>query len=188
MPNSNFIHLKNLLLANYNFIYEIDENCIEPDIKTIGMAGTLKFKSLKNKTQHLNLMMIESNLPDILWNIILNLIKEENYTLETTFINKDFKQLSLKKEIETSTKYQLKKFLHHLLFSTISSSNVFNGTMENDRIYYCKMHDGELKYFSVFELNDLLDVVYSKSYFQIDIKKSFIKNRKGTFRVSIKIK
>ena len=188
MRNSNFIHLKNLLLADYTFIYKMDKNSTEPNIKTIGRVGDLKFKSLKNKTQYLNLMMIESSLPDILWNIILNLIKEENYTLTRTIINMNFEKLSLKKEIETSTKYQLKKLLHHLLFSNISSSNVFNGTMENDRIYYFKMHDGELKYLSVFELNDLLDLVYSKSYFQIDLKKSFIKNSLGTLSVWIKIK
>lgn len=75
-----------------------------------------------------------------------------------------------------------------LLFSNAYSSDVFDGSIQNEGVYYCKGGSGELKYYSALELNILLVPVYSKSYFQIKINKSFVIDRKTAFSISIAIK
>ena len=188
MLDSNFTHLKNLRLADYNFVYELNENCYRSDIKNIEKKELLRFNGLENTTQQLNLMMIEYSLPNILSNIVLCIIQERNTSLNTILLKQSFENLVLKKDGDYYIKHQLKKFLHHLLFSNIGSSNVFDSKMEFESIYYCKSQNVILQYFSAFQLNDLLGLVFTKSFFQIDLKKSFIKNGYGTINLSIKIK
>ena len=133
-------------------------------------------------------MMIESSLPNILSDVVLGIILERNTSLNTIFLKQSFENLVLKKDGDYYIKHQLKKCLHHLLFSNIGSSNVFDGKMEFGNIYYCKSQNGVLQYFSAFQLYDLLGLVFTKSFFQINLNKSFIKNGYGTINLLIKIK
>ena len=175
-------------MADYNFVYELNENCYRSDIKNIENKELLRFNGLENTTQQLNLMMIESSLPNILSNIVLGIIQERNKSLNTILLKQSFENLVLKKDGDYYIKHQLKKYLQYLLFSNIGSSNVFDGKMEFENIYYCKSQNGVLQYFSAFQLNDLLGLVFVKSFFQIDLKKSFVINEKVIINLSIRIK
>lgn len=187
MLSENFIHLKNLSLANYNFVYELDKNCVF-NMRSITNHNVLKFIGLENRNQYLNLLMLESRLPFILSDIIVNIISEKNFTLKTAFIISWFDEFTLREEIDVNLKYDLKKMLHGLLFSNAGSSDVFDGSMQHNRVYYCIGLNGELQYYSALELHILLELVYSKSYFQIALNKSFVKDRNGIFSVSINVK
>ena len=187
MLKRNFIHLKNLLLANCNFVYELDKNCLA-NVKSITHERVLKFLGLKNRNQYLNLLMLESRLPIILSDIIINMIAEKKFTLKTASIISGFDEFTLRDDIDVNLKYQFKKMLHGLLFSNAGSCDVFDGSMEDHRVYYWKGVEGELKYCSALELNILLEFAYSKSYFQIDLKKSFVEDGIGTVSFSIRVK
>jgi hypothetical protein len=187
MLESNFIHLKNLLLAECYFVYVLDKNC-EANVKNISYEHIVKFRGLKNRNQYLNFLMIESRLPIIISDIIINMIAEKKFTLKTTCIINGFDEFTLRNNIDVTLKYQLKKMLHGLLFSNAGSYDVFDGSMEDHRVYYWKEVDGELKYCSALELSILLEFAYSKSYFQIDLKKSFVEDGIGTVSFSIRVK
>ena len=187
MLKSNFIHLKNLLLADCKFVYELDKNC-EANVKSITHERVVKFLGLENKNQYLNLMMIESRLPIILSDIIINMIAEKKFTLKTAFMISEFDVFTLRDDIDVNLKYQFKKMLHCSLFSNAGSCDSFDGSMHDRRVYYWKGFDGELKYCSALELNIILEFAYSKSYFQIDLKKSFIEDVIGTISFSIRVK
>lgn len=144
MLNSDFIHLKNLRLADYNFVYELNKNCYRSDIKNKRKKDLIIFSGLENKTQQLNLMMIESSLPNILSDVVLDIIQAGKTSLNTIFLKQSLENLVLKKDGDYYIKHQLKKFLHHLLFSNIGSSNVFDGKMEFENIYYCKSQNSIL--------------------------------------------
>ena len=186
MLESIFIHLKNLLLADCNFVYALDKNC-ETNVKNITNEHIVKFQGLKNRNQYLNLLMIESRLPFILSDIIINIIAEKNFTAKTAFISSGFDEFTMRDDIDVNLKYQFKKMLQGLLFSNAGSCDVFDGSMQH-RVYYWKGVDGELKYCSALELNILLEFAYSKSYFRIDLKKSFIEDGIGTVNFSIRVK
>ena len=187
MLNENFIHLKNLLLANCNFVYELDKNCLA-NVKSITHEHVLKFLGLKNRNQYLNLLMLESRLPSILSEIIINMIAEKKIILKTASIISGFDVFTFRDDIDVNLKHQFKKMLYGLLFSNAGSCYVFDGSMEDHRVYYWKGVEGELKYCSVLELNILLEFAYSKSYFQIDLKKSFVEDGIGTVSFSIRVK
>ena len=108
MLKRNFIHLKNLLLADCNFVYELDKNCVA-DLKSITHEHVLKFIGLVNRNQYLNLLMIESRLPIILSEIIINMIAEKKFTLKTAFIISGFDVFTLRDDIDVNLKHQLKR-------------------------------------------------------------------------------
>ena len=116
------------------------------------------------------------------------MIAEKKFTLKTASIISGFDVFTFRDDIDVNLKHQFKKMLHGLLFSNAGSCDVFDGSMEDHRVYYWKGEDGELKYCSALELNILLEFAYSKSYFRIDLKKSFIMNEKGIINLSIRIK
>ena len=187
MLHNNFIHLKNLRLADYNFIYELNKNCYRSDIKNVIKKDLLIFNRLDNMIQQLNLMMIESSLPNILSNIILDIIDKGNFSLGINFILQECRERALKNESNYYIKYKLKMFLYHLLFTNTSSSNVFIDKIKYENVYYFKCEKKELEYFSFYQQNELLDLVYSKSIFQIKLNKSSIKDGLAIINLSIRV-
>ena len=187
MLHCNFIHLRNLSLAEYNFVYKIKETFYLSEIKKIKKTDQLIFYRLDNRIQQLNLIMIESHLPNILSNIVLCMIEQGSFSLSTKFIRQKYTDLTLINESDYYIKYKLKTFLYYLLYTNISSSDVFIDKIKYENVYYFKCEKKELECFYIYQQNELLDLVYLKSIFQIKLDKSSIKDGLAIINLSIRV-
>ena len=112
----------------------------------------------KDQVQYLNILMLDSSLPDILLSIII-LLKYNNQILLTDFIN-------LNEKNKVYNVYKLKTFIFHLLYSDVTKNKVWDGNTNNYKVFCYKEND-ELKYYSIYENKELVDLIFNRLYFKV---------------------
>ena len=152
---NSFIKLKELTFGEYSIIYHINDCFSINQLSAIHSKHQLLFTKYSDKIQQMNLVLIDSLFPAILADVALEVFLNEVST---------FKQyIQLKKTItvidrvndKNYLKHKFLSFIHHLLYSEISSNKVCIGEIQSDKIYCLKNSTGELQFYSIYEQNEL---------------------------------
>jgi len=182
----NFIHLKDKIFAEYNFIFHINDGYLINALSNFNSKDQLLFQKIKSKTLQLNLMMVDSIFPlilaDVTLEVFLNGIRSfhEYAQLKNKIVINDLK-------LECNyLEYKFKNFIHYLLFSDIASQTTFKGIINLDRVYYLKNKIEELKYYSIFEQKEIQELLYINARLEINIDKSFINDDKANICLTIR--
>lgn len=182
---ANFIHLKQLVLGEYNFIYHTNDGHKITRLWKFSSKHQLLFQKLENKVQQMNLMLVDSVFPVLLADIVLEVFLNKVRSLKE-YKEKAKIDLGLRIPVdEKYLKYKFKDFLELSLYSNISSKHVCNGDMDTSKVFYFKDNEGELKYYSMYERFLLFDHLVDTMQLKIDFKKSFIHGAEVSLCLSI---
>ncbi len=172
----NFVHLKGLIFAEYNFIYHINDGYFVTDLSKFRNKTQLLFQKISNKIMQLNLMIVDSIFPILLADVVLDTFLKGVSSFHQYTISKN-KIIINDTEFDSEyLKYKFLYFIHHLLFSDIASNKIYKGEIDPSKIYYHRNDKNEIQYFSIFEQNQLQDLMFQKMNLEIVSNKSFITN------------
>lgn len=184
----NFIHLREKIFAEYNFVYHINDGYSIKELLKFNSKGQLLFQKINSKVKQMNLILVESIFPILLADIALEV-----------FINKisSFSQyVTSRKRIAINDfeydsdllKYKLKYFIYFLLFSNIATEQICEGNIEPDNIYYLKNKRKEIQYYSFYERKELQDMLFQEITLKIDMDKSSIANKEANICLKVLFK
>lgn len=180
-----FAHLKEKLFAEYNFIYHINEGYSIIELSKFSSKHQLLFKKISSNIKQLNLMIVDSVFPLILADLTLDVFLNNISSFKQYYISE--KQLVVN-EIEPYNeyiKYKLDGFIHYLIYSNISSTEICKGDIDVNKIYYLKNPQEEIQYYSIYEQKELKELLFEKKRLKINLEKSFIKNREANICLNI---
>ncbi|GBL35323.1 hypothetical protein EMGBS15_09180 [Filimonas sp.] len=174
-----YIHLKEILLAEYVFIFQINKGYHVKDISQCNRKHQLLFQKIENKQQELNLMSIDS-----IFSIILAEVTQEVLLGK---VSSFYQFTSLKNTIDDIDliiqpdflKFKFHDFIHHLLYRDIAKKKLYKGNIDCNKMYYLKNENDEIVYYSIYEQRSLQEMLYQKLELDIDIAKSCIKKDKA---------
>lgn len=157
-----------------NFIFKVDniDNELWSQINSINtgakirnriqeiekMGGQIKFHTIENEVFKLNLQVIDSNLPIILANIILNYYKGLGNDLETLLTNlEQDNPCDYKMDYDHSFySYKIKAFLTDIALG-MKSTSVWSGKYDATGGYIIVREDGELLCYHIYNRNEFQD-------------------------------
>jgi hypothetical protein len=169
-----FINLKNLCLAKYELIYKIVDGMNVTSVNEINSKQQLQFIRIHNKFHHLNLMYLDSRLPEIIGDLALDVFINKMTSIEE-YINSKSKLDDLGQNYNLRYyKYKLSDFVYMLLYSNISANEVFDGKEQTTRVYCSKNATESIQYFSIYERNALIDKLLNELKLSITIDKNVI--------------
>lgn len=164
---SNFIHLKNLTLAEYKIIYHINDGYSIKKLENISSKHQLLFQKFNNKIQQMNLMLVDSNFPIHLADVALEVFFNRVSTFEQyTLLKKNFVVIDAARD----TNYFKNKFYEFILlalYSKLSTTKACNGEWQTDLVYYFKNSHNEIQYFTIFQQRELQQFVFQNSRLEI---------------------
>jgi hypothetical protein len=168
----NLIHLKNIALAEYKIVYYCNEVYSINELSSFRSKHQLLFQKIQNRTQLLNLVLVDGLFPNILADLALEVFINKVSTLNE-YIIKGKSIIIIDYNIDTSYfLYKFKYFINLLLFSNIASKNPFRDSIVTNRIYYIKNKKKRIEFYSISQQKELEDVMLKKIKVNIDINKS----------------
>lgn len=186
IKKKNFIRLKDKTFAEYKFIYHINDGYSIKKLSDFSSKHQLLFQRMGNKIQQINLMLVDSVFPLILVDLvqevflkrvesILQYIDSKNkIVIEDTQFDKNY------------LRYKFDNFIHLLLYSNIASDKVCKSDFKADKIYYLNNTKGVIMYYSIYDLKELQDLLLQKMKLEINIDKSYIKNKNASLYMKIR--
>jgi hypothetical protein len=166
-----FINLKNLCLAKYELIYKIVDGVNGTSVNEINSKQQLQFIRIDNKFHHLNLMYLDSRLPEIIGDLALGVFINKMISIEE-YINSKSKLEDLGENYNFRYyKYKFSDFVYMLLYSNISANEVFDGKEQTTRVYCSKNATESIQYFSIYERNALIDKLMNELKMAIVLSK-----------------
>ncbi|MFM2016966.1 MAG: hypothetical protein RL007_622 [Bacteroidota bacterium] len=143
-----FIKLENLHLIEIEFECEVDST-----------REKFKIAGISNQLLRLNLMLVDSKFPKIL--------------AEATFIANTLGQCTLEQIVSELTlhsqfskeyaahynQYKINSFLQLLLYSNLATNDVCKGVIDSSRVYVYRNNQGDLHYYSIYDQNNLFNLI-----------------------------
>jgi len=171
---SNFIHLKKYTFAEYNFVFHINNGFSIMRLSKFNGKHQLLFQKIDNKICQMNLMVVDSIFPLILADVVLETLLSN---ISSFYDYTKYKKRIVINDLELNRSYleiKFKNFIYYLIYSNISSDNVFKRLNFADKIYYLKNEKNELQFYSIYEQKDFQDLLFKKIKLSINFDKSFI--------------
>lgn len=180
-----FLNLNNRTFGEYVFVFRINDGYSIKTFSQFKSKHQLLFQKLEHTTQQLNLMCVDSVFPNILADVVLevlmNGVKSFNQYIRS---NRKLKLVDDEDEAEYLT-YKFFYFIHLLLYSDIASNNPLTNKTFTDRVYCLKNAVGELGYYSIYDQSKLQLKLLDELSLSIDLNASSITNREA--RLCLKI-
>jgi hypothetical protein len=171
-----FINLKNLCLAEYELVYKIANEIDFNTLYAISSKQQLQFIKISNKLQHLNLIYLDSRLPEMIGDLALDVLINKITSLQA-YIDAKSKPTIINENYDlTYYKYKFSDFVYMLMYSNISAKEAFDGKEETTRVYCSKNSDETIQYFSIYERNALIDKLLHEIKLEVTIDKNEISN------------
>ena len=143
-----FIKLENLQLIEVEFECEADST-----------REKIKINGISNQLLRLNLMLVDSKFPEILAETALSANTLEQCTLEQIVAELILHSQFSKEYAARYYQYKINSFLHLLLYSNLATNDVCQGVIDSSRVYLYKTKQGDLHYFSIFDQNNLFNLI-----------------------------
>ena len=183
---NSFIKLKELTFAEYDIIYHINDCFSINQLSAVHSKHQLLFTKYSDKIQQMNLVLIDSLFPTILADVALEVFLNKVTTFQQYIqLKKTFSVIDSIND-RHYLKHKFVSFIHHLLYSEISSKAVCTGEIQSDKVYCLKNSAGELQFYSIFEQNELQLMLLDKLQLQINHKSSSISDEQ--IKLSLQIK
>ena len=181
----NFTHLKAKLFAEYTFIYHINDGYSIKSLSSFYDKHQLLFQKISSKNKQMNLMLIDSIFPVLLADVVLDVFLKNVKTLSEYSRLKKTIQVNNLTFDEKYLEYKFKYFIHRLLQSNLATEEVYKGIIEGDKIYYLRNSKKEIKFYTVFEQNELIDLLFKKMTLEIDFKNSSLSDDEANLNLKI---
>lgn len=169
-----FIVLNNKLFAEYFFIFRINDSFRINELSKFNNKHQLLFKKIENINQQMNLMFVDSTFPNILADLTLEVLLNKITSFKEYMLSKTKLKVVEESKEDIFYKYKFLDFIHHLLYSNISTIKKFKKEIYIDRIFCSKNSFGELEFFSLYEQVELQSRLLNKIKFEIDFHSSKI--------------
>lgn len=170
----NFVNIRDTLFTEYFFIYHINDGYSITDLANIKIKNQLIFQKINNNVKQLNLMIIDSLFPFILSDLTLDVLLNNINSFSNYVKNKESLIINNIQFNQSNMKHKFNYFINLLLLSNISSDEVFNGNIDSNKIFYLKNQLNQIQYFSIYEMNELQNLLFNKMTLEIDFTKSLI--------------
>lgn len=166
-----FINLTNRQFAEYEIVFRINDGYKFNNIGDIRFKEQLLFQSFKNKKQQLNLMLIDSVFPIILADMALLVLLGKVKNLNDYMNSKE--KIIFPQIINDKIYFERKimDFMNGLLYGEVGGELVWNGDTDNSRVFCIKNKTNELDFYSIYERNNLFDLLKSKIKIEVNIPK-----------------
>ena len=145
-PLSNFIKLKDLQMFETLILFQKNK------------LGELENGEINNRQQKLNLMMVDSKMPELIVDLAQGIFSYK-YNGFKDFVDLNSFKTSQVIDIRTFMKRKISDLLEYLLFAKFNQDSAWNGSINNDNIYCLKNSKSELTFFTVYERGKLFDFV-----------------------------
>lgn len=177
---SQIIHLKKNIFAEYLLKFHINDCYTIDRLSSVKNKDQLLFQKFANKTQQLNLVLVDSIFPSIIADFALEaLINNVTSFNEYIECKKNYLTISSKRD-KDYFRYKFTSFIYYLLFSNISSSEVCIGNIRTNIVYNRKK-----EYFSIFNQHKLHNLLFEKMRVRVNNKKSQIKKQEAIICLEI---
>ncbi|MBS1536196.1 MAG: hypothetical protein JST20_00445 [Bacteroidetes bacterium] len=174
---STFITLNNKTIAEYCFIFRINDAYSINQFSNFSFKQQLLFQRLENLNQQLNLTFVDSVFSNILADVVLEVFINKISTFDQ-YINSKYKVKLVDEKDESSYfKYKFYNFINMLLYSDIVSKDIIGGEVYSDRVYCLKNKHSEIEYFSIYEQSTLQLRLIDELKLKIDYDSSTIANQ-----------
>lgn len=162
-----FIKLHQLCLGEYVLIYRKETVISEDENISNSENQSFQFVGIENKNQELNLFYIDSAFPKLLAEVACY-VYEFKLDCLNDFLEYKFNHLNTQAEFEQQfMKKRFTDFLHLLLYADLSNPIVNQIHFNNDKIFCSKNDNGELVFYTIYELKFLLDRLMNHLKFHI---------------------
>jgi hypothetical protein len=140
---------------------------------------------VKDQTQHLNLMLVDSVFPEILGyaaqiasrNGKLKLQQLVDELVRINHFHREYANLFYKRKFYD--------FVHLLLYSNLNGRTVCQGKLDYSRIYCFKDVNGQLQFLNCYEQNVLVEIVIENCICTVKSKASSRDSRKLNFTLQM---
>lgn len=158
----NFINLTNLHFAEYEIVFRVNDGYNFKSASEISFKEHLIFQSIKNKNQQLNLMLIDSVFPIILADMALLVLLGKVKNLNDYLNSKE--KIIFPQIINDKIYFERKimDFINGLLYGEVSGKHIWNGDTDNSRVFCIKNKTDKLDFYSIYERNNLFELLKSK--------------------------
>lgn len=169
-----FTNLKEKLFAEYMFVYRINDEYSVTDLSSFHSKHQLLFQKISEKIKQVNLMIVDSCFSILLSDVVLDVLLND-VTSFAQYVTRKKKIIISDVEFDqTYIKYKLIDFTHHLLYSNISPGEICKGNVDPNKIFCLEDQNKEIQYYTIFERNELQELLFNKMTIEIDFSKSFI--------------
>ncbi len=173
-----FLNLIDLVLMECPISYHCNEVYSFKKIEDIRSKHQLLYQRFQNRSQLLNLAMVDSAFPNIMADMALEALIngtssiEEYLCRQKSIIIIDYK---------TDHQYFLRKFrnfINLLLYTNIAAKKIANNEINSRKVYCYKESNEMIKFYSIYEQVDLEKLLLEKLKIKIEYKKSSLSKRK----------
>ncbi len=182
---ANFIHLKEVLFAEYNIIYRVNDCYSIKNLSKITLKQQLLFQKFENKNQQMNLVLVDSIFPNILSDLVVEILTKRISSFDEYINLKRNYFLFGEEQDKQYYKYKFQTFIHYLAFSNISGFKVCKGEIYADKVYYKKKNDQEIEYYPIYSLKELQNMLLDKIKVKVNHSKSSIFNKEANICLQI---
>ncbi len=184
---TNFVHLKNITFAEYQFKYHLNDCYGECDLSGLRNKDQLLFQKMSPKNHQLNLILVDSMFPILLSDIVLEVFIRGISSFEQ-YKAKRVEPVLMDMHLPRAYLHnKLFSFMDYLLYSKIAASKVWNGRFDYETVFYRKDGNGEIQYYPVYNRKELFEYMMPNVQLGIDKEKSFVKGRTVSLCFTIKI-
>ncbi len=170
----NFVNVRDKLSTEFFFIYHVNDWYSITDLAKIKIKNQLFFQKINNNVKQLNLMIIDSLFPFILSDLTLDVLLNNINSFSDYVKNKESLIINNILFNQSNIKHKFNYFINLLLLSNISSDEVFNGNIDSNKVFFLKNQLNQIQYFSIYEMNELQNLLFNKMTLEIDFTKSLI--------------
>jgi len=170
----NFIHLKDLVRIEYEFIYHINDGYSIDNLRDFSSKNQLLFQRLGSKQQQMNLMMVDSIFPILLSDAVIDIFLYGVNSF-SQYVDRKNNDIVVNTQFASGyVEYKLKQFIYFLLFSDLNLDAPFHGHTDNTKVYYLKNGQEEVCYYSIYDLKELQCLLVGKMKLTVNRAKSYI--------------
>ncbi len=170
----NFIHLKGKVFAEYTFIYHINDGFSIKKLSNFSDKYQFLFKKISSKVKQLNLMLVDTIFPILLADVVLDVFLKNISSFSEYSNSKKAITINDTTFDKKNMEYKFKYFIHRLLQSNIATEEIYKGIIKADKIYYLKNQNKEIEFYTIYEQNELIDLLFHKMTLEINLGKSSI--------------
>lgn len=154
-----YINLTHRKFAEFEIVFRVNDGYKLKNIGDFHFKEQLLFQRFKNKTQQLNLMLIDSVFPIILADITLLVLLGKVKNLND--YNNSNERIIFPRIINDKIYFERKimDFINGLLYGEVGGKAVWNGDTDNRRVFCMKNTNDELDFYSIYERHKILQLL-----------------------------
>ena len=159
IENYDFINLTHRKFAEFEIVFRVNDGYKLKNIGDFRFKEQLLFQRFKNKTQQLNLMLIDSIFPIILAGIALLVLLGKIKNLNDYINSKERIIFPLIINDKIYFERKVMDFINGLLYGDVGGKLVWKGDSDNRRVFCIKNSNDELDFYSIYDRHKIIQLL-----------------------------